>query len=327
MTKLKSIKVGVVGLGHLGKFHVEQYLNITKSDFVGVFDVDKKKCQLVGDYFNVKCFTDLDALLGACDAISIVTPTTSHCTIALRALEYNCHLFIEKPIAQTVQSAKKILKKAEIKHKKIQVGHIEQFNPAFLSLKFKNINPMFIESHRLSSFNPRGLDVPVVLDLMIHDIGIVLKMVNSGLSSVEASGVSVITDTVDIANARLKFHNGCVANLTSSRVSQKSLRKLRFFQKNNYTTIDFLNNTAEKYQVSTSEPNENENELCIPIESIPKKFVTYTKPIIKPYNALQMELDSFIDSILLDKKTLVSGKDATKALEIAITIQNIIDNK
>ena len=327
MSRHKSIKVGVVGVGHLGKFHVEQYLNITKSDFVGVFDIDEKKCQDVGERFNVKCFPDLDSLLDVCDAVSIVTPTTSHCAVSLRALEHNCHLFIEKPIAQTIKDAQTILRNAEIKNKKIQVGHIEQFNPAFLSLNFKNVNPMFIESHRLSSFNPRGLDVPVVLDLMIHDIGIVLKMVNSDVSSVEASGVSVITDTVDIANARLTFNNGCVANLTSSRVSQKSLRKLRFFQKNNYTTIDFLNNEIEKYRVSNSNPNINENDLCIPIDSNPKKFVSYTKPTIKPYNTLRKELNSFIESIVFDKKPLVDGKDATKALELAIKIQNIIDKK
>ncbi len=327
MSQHKSIKVGVVGVGHLGKFHVEQYLNITNSDLVGIFDVDEKKCHVVGERFKVKCFPDLDSLLDVCDAISIVTPTISHSAVSLRALEHNCHLFIEKPITHTVEDAHTILRNAEIKNKKIQVGHIEQFNPAFLSLNFENVNPMFIESHRLSSFNPRGIDVPVVLDLMIHDIGIVLKMVNSDLSSVVASGVSVITDTVDIANARLTFYNGCVANLTSSRISQKSLRKLRFFQKNNYTTIDFLNNKIEKYRVSQSNPNINANDLCIPIDSNQKKFVSYTKPIITPYNALRKELNSFIESIIFDKKPLVDGKDATRALEIAIKVQNIIDNK
>lgn len=325
MSQNKSVKVGVIGVGHLGKFHIEQYLNVARAEVVGIFDTDSTIAKNVSQEYNIKSFDTLDKLLQSCDAVSIVTPTINHYSVSYTALDYGCHTFIEKPITQTVDQARNLLEKADQENKLIQVGHIEQFNPAFLSLKLAKINPRFIESHRLSPFNLRGTDVPVVLDLMIHDIGIVLELVQSKIQSIEANGVKVVSDTVDIANARLKFKNGCVANMTASRISQKKMRKLRFFQENNYTTIDFIQNIVEMYEVSDIELVPSDNEKCFSLESDPPKFVIYRKPEIKPRNALRLELEHFVESILHNNKPIVDGYHATEALSISIIIQNIID--
>ena len=240
MSPKQPVDIGVVGIGHLGNFHIEQLKQIPDCKIIGIYDIDLSVLKKAHELHSVPCVNSLDELLTNCDAVSIVTPTRYHFDVAKKALDADCHLFIEKPITKTINQAKQLLKKAEIKNKFIQVGHIEQFNPAFLALDKSNLKPVFIESHRLSPFNRRGTDVPVVLDLMIHDIDIVLSLVNSGIKEIKANGVRVVSDTVDIANARIEFENGCVTNLTASRISQKKMRKIRLFQENTYTTIDFL---------------------------------------------------------------------------------------
>ncbi len=325
MSENKSVKVGIIGVGHLGKFHIEQYFNIKKADVVGIFDTDSNRMKEISKSYNIPFFSNINELLIRCDAISVVTPTNYHFSVADKALDNNCHVFIEKPITQTVDQARKLLDKADYNDRIIQVGHIEQFNPAFLSLNLESISPRFIEAHRLSPFNPRGTDVPVVLDLMIHDIGIVLELVNSEIKSIQANGVNVVSDSADIANTRVEFENGCVANLTASRISQKKMRKLRFFQEYNYTTIDFTQNKVEIYEICDTEPELKNNEICLSLDSETKKYVIYKTPVIKSDNALRLELEHFIESILNDNNPIVDGHRATEALSVALTIQNIID--
>ncbi len=234
-----SLQIGVIGVGHLGNFRLKQLSNIPEISISGIYDVDLKRAKEMSRLHNILSFSSIQSLLNVSDAVSIVTPTSSHYKIAIKALDNNCHVFIEKPITDNLSHAIELLDKASEEEKIIQVGHIERFNPAYRKLREMDIEPHFIESHRLSSFNPRGNDVPVILDLMIHDLDIILSMVDSKIQNIQANGVRVISQTVDIANARLEFENGCVANLTASRISQKNMRKMRLFQQDNYITIDF----------------------------------------------------------------------------------------
>ena len=324
MVKSNRIKVGVVGVGHLGKFHVQQLVTIDKIELVGIYDSDKNRSLEVADNFSVKYFKKLDELIENCNAICVVTPTSSHFDISMQALKKGCHVFIEKPITETIYQAKQLLDFSQKNDLIIQVGHIERFNPAYAYLKKQNIEPKFIEIHRLAPFNPRGTDVPVILDLMIHDIDILLSMVNSNIIDIQASGVSVVSSTIDIANARISFENGCVANLTASRISQGAMRKMRIFQAETYYTVDFLKKSVELYHLSQEPPIENTTKTIFPVEGYEKKYIIYEKPIIKEANPLKEELIHFVESIYNGETPEVNGKSATEALSLAIKIEKII---
>ena len=322
----KSImRVGVIGVGHLGKFHVQQYQTIHNVECVGVFDIDAKCSDSVSKQYNITSYNNLDDLLGCCDAVSICTPTSTHYIVATRALELDCHVFIEKPITTNVDEAKKLISLSIKTNKLIQVGHIERFNPAFCAFNKESVNPEFIESHRLAPFNIRGTDVDVILDLMIHDIDILLQIIKSDINQINASGVSVLSSTIDMANTRIEFSNGCVANLTASRISQKQLRKFRIFEKRVYTNIDFLNPCVETYLLSKKQPNKDDAYLVVSENS--EKFILYEKPTIVPHNALKVELESFVRSINDCVDPVVSATDGLSALEVAVQIREQINSQ
>ena len=316
----KLIKIGVFGAGHLGKIHLKLINESKMYDLIGFYDVNPDISKKIEKEFGYKYFNDSNLLIESSDAIAIITPTQFHYEIAMKCIDENKHIFIEKPIARTVEEAEEIVKFS--KEKKIigQVGHVERYNPAYNSIKNKIGNPMFIESHRLSEFNPRGTDVSVVLDLMIHDIDIILSLVSSEVKNISSSGVSVISNSPDIANARIEFHNGAVANLTASRISLKNMRKLRFFQKETYISVDLYNKKVEV--VKMIDPPNKLDEFALTIENAEgnKKQILFETPKIVNYNAIQIELENFANSINNGKKAIVSLEDATKALKVAYSI-------
>jgi len=321
-----SMQIGVIGVGHLGNFHLKKLSEIPGISISGFYDIDQKHAEEMSRIHNISSFSSLESLLSASDAVSVVTPTSSHYKITEKALDANCHVFIEKPITDNLNHAGKLLKKADEVNKIIQVGHIERFNPAFIALNKTDIAPHFIETHRLAPFNERGNDVPVILDLMIHDLDIILSMITSKIKDIQANGVKVVSQTVDIANARLEFENGCVANLTASRISQKEMRKMRFFQKDCYVTIDFLAGVLESYKICHNHPKSTADEKVVEIGTDNKKYILYNKPVIQKHDALKEELSHFIHSIQEDRQPDTDGISATKALRIALEIQSIIDH-
>ena len=321
-----SINIGVVGVGHLGNFHLKQLGGIPQVSISGLYDSNPKRAEEMSFRYNVQVHTSLEELLSASDAVSVVTPTSYHYAVADRALDADCHLFIEKPITDNINHARLLLEKANKLNKIIQVGHIERFNPAFNVLKNLDIQPRFIEAHRLAEFNPRGNDVPVILDLMIHDLDIILSLVKSEINDIKANGVKVVSATVDIANARLEFENGCVANLTASRISQKIMRKMRLFQERDYITIDFQNSVLEEYKVYDKHPTPEKDDQLVELCGKEKKYVQYRKPDVPKHDALREELIHFADSILNVQKPETDGQSAAKALSLALEIQKIIDS-
>lgn len=324
------VKIGVVGAGHLGRWHIKNLLDIPEVQLVGFYDQNAERAQQIAAEFAVKSFPDLESLLNACQAVSIVVPTTAHYEIAKAALEHNVHVFCEKPFMESVAEADEIIALARAQGKILQIGHIERFNPALAALHEFQVEPLFIESHRIAPFNPRGTDVAVVLDLMIHDIDIVLALVKSPLIGFEAAGAPVLTDNIDIANARLKFANGCVANLTASRVSAKQMRRLRIFQRDTYFSIDFLTNTTEVYRLSaTSEPPApgfvTLAELNPPGQSA--RRIWHKVLQTSQSNALFNELRMFVKSIKTGEPPLVTGEDGKRVLELALKIETQIKNE
>ncbi|MFH1000339.1 MAG: Gfo/Idh/MocA family oxidoreductase [Bacteroidota bacterium] len=313
------LKIGVLGAGHLGKIHINCIKEVNDYKLIGFFDTDEENAKKVEIEKNVKWFKNIDELIDAVDVIDIVTPTLSHFDCAVKALKAGKHVFIEKPVAATPNEAQELIAIANSTHCKVQVGHVERFNPAFIAAKEFLNQPMFIETHRLAQFNPRGTDVPVVLDLMIHDIDIILSVVHSKISNISASGVSVVSDTPDIANARLEFENGCVANLTASRISMKNMRKSRFFQKNAYIAVDFLAKETEMVQMQDVDPA-NPNPLAMVMElgeGKTDKEIKFIKPSIKKTNAIVEELRSFSMAINTDQTPIVSLYDGYSALDVA----------
>jgi len=327
-----KVNIGILGVGHLGRFHVQNYLSIPQAEVVGVYDVDFQRSQAIAEEFNIPAFERAEDLLAKIEAASIVVTTSAHYEIAKACLEKNIHCLVEKPITSTLAQADELIEIARQKNLILQVGHIERFNPALVALDGFELSPMFIESHRLASFNPRGTDVAVVLDLMIHDIDIILHLVKSPVTEIDASGVAVITQAVDIANARIKFANGCVANVTASRISQKAMRKMRLFQRNGYVGIDFLQKFSELYQLVDAEnfqPKTNQ----LPIEfgqvnqsQTPKKIV-YERRQVEEANALKMELESFLHAVRNGEKPAVSGEDGREALRVGIEITKLIEDQ
>jgi len=309
------LKVGVFGVGHLGKFHLNNWKEIEGVKLVGFFDPSELNAGEVKEQYGLKRFKNEDKLIDACDVIDIVAPTTEHFQICKKAILKSKHVFVEKPLANTMEEAREIVKLSKEANIKFQVGHVERFNPALLAAKAYALNPMFIEVHRLSQFNPRGTDVSVILDLMIHDIDIILSIVKSSVKNVFANGVNVLSDTPDIANVRIEFDNGCVANLTSSRISMKKMRKMRLFQKDSYVGIDFLDKKTEIIKYKTPD---DKNVFSFDIETKNgKKTIAISSPVIKPTNAIKMELESFVESINKNKTTIVSEIDGYRAMEVA----------
>ena len=316
------LKVGVLGAGHLGKIHLKLLQQSTKYDLIGFYDQDNENAKKVAEEFDYRYFESVSELIDAVEVVDIVTPTLSHFDCAKEAIEKGRHIFIEKPITNTVTEAEALKTLASVHHVKGQVGHVERFNPAFTAVKHMINEPMFIETHRLAEFNPRGTDVPVVLDLMIHDIDIILSVVKSKIKKIHASGVSVISETPDIANARIQFENGCVANLTASRISLKNMRKSRFFQKDAYISVDFLNKKSEVVRMKDVSDNPDEFAMILQNAEGVRKQIYFENPNIEPNNAILDELETFADAIVNDSKPVVTLKHGAKALRVA---QEIID--
>jgi len=315
------LKIGVIGAGHLGKIHIKLIREIDSYFLVGFYDSDPGVAAQVSKDFEIRAFDSVDELMDAADVIDIVTPTLSHHHYASKALRASKHIFIEKPITNTVEEAREIERLAEEAGRKVQIGHVERFNPAFTAALPYCDNPMFIETHRLAMFNPRGTDVSVVLDLMIHDIDIVLHSVKSTVKKISASGVSVVSESPDIANARIEFDNGCVANLTSSRLSMKNMRKTRFFQRDAYISVDFLDKEVEVIRMSNVIGEPDPLSLTIDLgEGKGMKQIFMERPEILPTNAIKAELESFADAIVHNKRPAVSASDGLQALDVAYRI-------
>ena len=318
------LKVGVFGVGHLGKFHLNNWKEIEGVKLVGFFDPNNDNAKEVTEQYGLKRYMDEDKLMDACDIIDVITPTNQHYEICMKAVRKGKHVFVEKPITHTLQEGKNLVNMVREANVKLQVGHVERFNPAYLAVKDLNLNPMFIEVHRLAQFNPRGTEVSVILDLMIHDIDIILSLVKSDVKSIAASGVAVMTDTPDIANVRIEFNNGCVANLTSSRISMKKMRKIRLFQKDAYIGIDFL---EKKTEIIKLKQPEDKNVFSFDIDTANgKKTIAIATPTIEPANAIKLELLSFVDAIINNKPTQVSEIDGYLAMEVAHQILDKINN-
>ena len=329
------LKIGVLGTGHLGKIHLKCIGLLPELyNLVGFFDPNELVAEKVSAQFGIQSFQTIESLIDAVDVVDIVAPTTLHFGLAEKAIKAGKHVFIEKPVTHNLESAKKLIELQQKHHVKIQVGHVERFNPALLAIEDLPLNPMFIEGHRLATFNPRGTDVSVVHDLMIHDLDVLLSLVDAEIKQVHASGVAVISDTADIANARIEFSNGCVANLTASRISLKQMRKIRLFQKDAYISLDFLEKQAQIVRLFDEEQIQtgaidfpdlaNALELDTPKG---KKRIHIAMPEIEPVNAIKMELETFAHSIHQNKTPKVSVLDGYKALELAYLILDEIETK
>lgn len=319
------LKVGVFGVGHLGKYHLNNWKEIEGVKLVGFYDPNEANAKEVASHYGLKRFADADKLIDACDAIDIIAPTNFHFELCEKAIRKGKHVFVEKPLANTIEEGKQLVNMVKEANVKMQVGHVERFNPAYLPIKEMQLNPMFIEVHRLAQFNPRGTEVSVILDLMIHDIDIILSIVPSGVKSISASGVAVMTDTPDIANVRMEFNNGCVANLTSSRISMKKMRKMRMFQKDTYIGIDFLDKKTEIIRLK-GDTDAGAFTFDIDTPGGGKKTIAVASPKIEDGNAIKMELESFVDSIIHNKPTAVSELDGYLAMEVAHQILDKIGN-
>jgi predicted dehydrogenase len=327
---MRKIRTAVIGTGHLGRLHTKLLREVENCEFVGIYDKDIEKAKEVGKEFGINAFESLDDLLSKVEAVSIVATTSAHYALCKTALEKGIHVFVEKPITAQIWEGEEITRLAQSNKLKLQVGHIERFNPALLSVEKYNLNPMFVQSDRLSQFNPRGTDVAVVLDLMIHDIDIILSLVKSEVKNISASGIAVVSANIDIANARIEFENGAVANVTASRISQKRMRKMRMFQREGYISVDFMAGSAEIYRLV--EPGQKFSDDSISIGEMGigenKKSFIYEQPHVQEINALQHELQLFINAVEKDERPVVSGEDGLKALRVAdIIIKKIEESK
>jgi predicted dehydrogenase len=319
------LKVGLLGVGHLGKIHLKNWLDIKDVQVAGFYDTDAVQAQRISDEFQIPGYATVDELLDAVDAVDIVAPTNFHFELCEKALKKGKHVFVEKPMCDTMQEAQALVKLVKEANVKFQVGHVERFNPAFLSVQEMKIDPMFIEVHRLAQFNPRGTEVSVVLDLMIHDIDLVLKLVKSDVKQVHASGVAVMTHTPDIANVRIEFHNGCVANLTSSRISMKKMRKLRIFQRDAYIGIDLLEKKSEVIRMNNQDLNA---AFQFDVETREgKKSIAVIQPEVQETNAIRLELEHFRDAILKNTNVPVTDLDGFRAMDVAHQILKQIEKQ
>ena len=318
------LKAGLVGAGHLGKIHLKLLNQSEHYELIGFHDSDKENGKKLEAEFGYRFFENFDDLLKDIDMLDIVTPTLYHYDYALKAIDHKKHFFIEKPVTQTLEQAEEIITKCKAEGIQAQVGHVERYNPAFIATKNSINNPMFIEIHRLAEFNPRGTDVSVVLDLMIHDLDILMSTVKSQVKQIHASGVCVVSKTPDIANARIEFENGCVANLTTSRISMKAMRKSRFFQKDAYISVDFLEKKAEVIRMKDQPENVSPFDLIIENADGEKKQIVFEYPGVEPNNAILDELNSFARAIEENRDVEVSLEDGTQALKVALEIVKLI---
>jgi len=321
------MKIALLGAGHLGKIHLKCILATECWELAGFYDLDDKNAESATAQYGAKRYKSLSKLLADCDAVDIVTPTPTHYELAAKAIRAGKHTFIEKPVTQTIPEGKKLLQLAEKHGVKVQVGHVERFNPAFTALGGMELNPMFIEGHRLAAFQPRGTEVSVILDLMIHDLDLILHLVKSPVSKVSASGVAVLSNTPDIANARIEFANGCVANLTASRISMKQMRKMRLFQPDHYLSLDFLEKNAQIVRLyaqdaSNLPPTDQLMEFDTPAG---KKWLQLSMPDAVPGNSIQRELETFHEAIALDIDPIVTLRDGFEALKLAHRILKEIE--
>ncbi len=314
------LKVGVLGAGHLGKIHLRLLQESPKYELIGFYDPDAIIGKHAAEEFGYTYIDNLNTLIESVDVVDIVTPTLSHFDCAKKAMEKGKHIFIEKPITKTLEEAEEMLRLQQKFQVKGQVGHVERFNPAFSAVQSNIDTPMFIETHRLAEFNPRGTDVPVVLDLMIHDIDIILSVVGSEVKQINASGVSVISKSPDIANARIEFENGCVANLTASRISLKNMRKSRFFQRDAYISVDFLEKKAEVVKMKDAPQEPGAFDMILQNAEGQRKQIYFENPEIKANNAIQDELETFADAINQNTEPKVTLEQGTKALKVALQI-------
>ncbi len=311
------LKIGLLGAGHLGKIHLRLLKNIPHYELVGFYDTDPETTRIVEAETGLKGWSSLDRLIDACDVVDITTPTLNHFDGASRALKKSKHVFIEKPLTTTLVEAKSLMRLAEEARVKVQIGHVERFNPAFLAAQAQLINPLFIETHRLAQFNPRGTDVSVVHDLMIHDIDIVLSLIKANIRRISASGVAIVSETPDMANARIEFDNGAVANLTASRISLKNMRKSRFFCSDRYISVDFL---EKQVRVASLQDGLAADQASFHLdlgEGREPKHILLQAPEVQPINAIQMELESFATAILNNSRPAVPIDDGYAALEVA----------
>ena len=318
-----KLKVGVLGAGHLGKIHLRLLNQSERYELVGFYDPNQEQAQKVVAEFGYTYFDSIDKLIEEVEVVDIVTPTLSHYECAMKAIAAKRHIFIEKPITSTVEEAEEIYHLLEDNHLKGQVGHVERFNPAFLAAKSSIENPMFIEVHRLAEFNPRGTDVSVVLDLMIHDIDVLLSVVHSPVKHIEASGVAVISKSPDITNARIEFENGCVANLTASRISMKNMRKSRFFQRDAYISVDFLEKKVEVVRMKDAPEHPNEYDMILQNAEGEHKQIYFEYPEVQPSNAILDELETFADAIEHNTTPVVTFLQGTEALRVAREISSL----
>ena len=318
---MDKIKVGVVGVGHLGQHHLRIYSQLPEAELVGIYDTDFAKAKEKSEEFKTRYFEELNELLEKTAAVSLVVPTSFHFSVAEKIIKKGVNLLIEKPITQTVDQAEKLIQMAQEKDITLQVGHIERFNPAFQPIQGMSLDPKFIESHRLAPFVPRGTDVAVILDLMVHDIDLILTLVKDKVKTIEAAGISVISDSEDIANARITFDKGCVANVTTSRISARAMRKLRLFQKDTYISMDFLKKKTEIYRLVESNKVEQEGKTVIGNIPLDKgKTILYEIPPVKEEDMLTSELKSFLGAVKNKKRPVVSGDDGKEALRVALEV-------
>jgi predicted dehydrogenase len=318
---LQKIKVGVVGVGHLGRHHLRVYSELPEAEVIGIYDTDLEKARAKAEEFNTRCFEGLDNLLQNTEAVSLVVPTSSHFTVGQEIIKKGINVLIEKPITQTVDQAEKLIQMAQEKNLILQVGHIERFNPAFQAIQGMSLEPKFIESHRLAPFVSRGTDVAVILDLMVHDVDLILALVKDKVKTIDAAGVSVISESEDIANARITFEKGCVANVTASRISAKPMRKLRLFQKDTYISMDFLKKKTEVYRLVESESVKQQGKTIIGNIPLDRgKTISYGIPPVKQEDMLTSELKSFLQAVKDKQRPVVSGEDGKEALRVALEI-------
>ncbi|MEX2117440.1 MAG: Gfo/Idh/MocA family oxidoreductase [Bacteroidota bacterium] len=329
MKESAKLTVAVIGAGHLGSLHARMLSQIKDADLVGIYDIDESKGSALAAELNTKVFRNLEEAVNAASAVSIATTTKTHFDIGSQVVEAGKHVFIEKPLTETIEQARKLVQLAESKKVKVQVGHIERFNPAILALEQYRLQPLFIESHRLAQFNPRGADVDVVLDLMIHDIDLILSLVKSRVTRIDANGVAVVSNSADIANARLQFESGCVANVTASRISQNRMRKMRLFQRDAYISIDFAQGLAEVFRlVDEADASVKSTMLLGKIEQgTRKRAIVYEQPEVREVNALKHELELFVQCVRNDSEPAVTGSDGLQALEVAAEIMKTIESQ
>ena len=309
---MSEIRTAVIGVGYLGKFHAQKYSKLKNSKLLAVVDKELNCAQEVATEVGCKAYTDYRELLGKVDAVSIVVPTDLHYEIAADFLKHQAHVLVEKPITTTVKQADQLIELAQTNNSVLQVGHLERFNPAILAIEKETSQIRFIESHRLAPFNPRGTEVSVILDLMIHDIDIILDIVDSEVEKIDASGTSVLSNDIDIANARIVFENGCVANVTASRVSNKSDRKMRIFQNEAYLSVDFQNRELATYR-------KGNGEMYPGIPNIDIEKNTFDQA-----DALLSEIEHFLHCIETKSSPKVTGYDAKRALKTAIEISELL---